>query len=137
MIKELLETITNSDVKVDTKKGKVKVSITLAPRPLGQRKRCMTVTPARARRVLSLQGIAAGTLLSPPLTISNNDDATLQGTWEFALPDSDTAKDNAEPSSSSRRSRKTTSRAKPKASATTNDDAEVSNEKAAEGETEA
>jgi len=137
MIKELLETITDSDVKVDSKKGKVKVSITLASRPLGQRKRGMTVTPARARRVLSLQGIAAGTLLSPPLTISNNDDTTLQGTWEFALSDSDTAEGNTEPSSKSRRSRKTTTRAKPKASATVADDAEDSNEKVPEDESEA
>ena len=116
MIKELLETITSTDVKLDAKAGKVKVSITLgAPAPTpGVKNRGMSVTPARARRVLSIQGIHAGELLSNPITITNKDNTSLKGTWEFALVP---AAITTEETSKSRRSRKTTSRAKPKASA--------------------
>jgi hypothetical protein len=113
MIKELLETITSTDVKLDTKAGKVKVSITLATRNSGVRDRGMSVTPARARRVLGTRGIHAGELLSSPVTITNVNDTSLKGTWEFALaPDASTTEETPK----TRRSRKTTSRAKPKAS---------------------
>ena len=125
MIKELLETITSTDVKLNTKAGKVKVSITLGARNPGVRDRGMSVTPARARRVLSTQGIHAGELLSSPVTITNVNDTSLKGTWEFALaPDASTTEETPK----TRRSRKTTSRAKPKASASTDTPTEEESE---------
>lgn len=116
MIKKLLEKITTSDVKVDTKNEKVKVSITLGSRTHGTGERALSITPARARRVAALKGVAAGKLLSTPLTISNQDDNTLQGSWEFSLVTSTSGTEKKQ-GGKSRRQRKTSAKAEPQASA--------------------